>query len=64
METETPQTAPILSIAWTRYAQLNAVAIGRSRAYRRLRVCDRRVGRTGYIICHIDAGLLFEMLKA
>jgi hypothetical protein len=38
METETPKTAPILNIAWTRYAQLNAVSQRRSRAYKRLRI--------------------------
>ena len=38
METETPKTAPILNIAWTRYAQLNAVSSRRGRAYKRLRI--------------------------
>ncbi len=38
METETPQTAPILGIAWTRYAQLNEVSIKRRRGYGRLRI--------------------------
>src|SRR5512138_2830873 len=38
METETPQAAPILNIAWTRYAQLNAVSGRRSGAYKRLRI--------------------------
>ncbi|HLO32030.1 MAG TPA: hypothetical protein VK249_22965, partial [Anaerolineales bacterium] len=38
METETPKAAPILSIAWTRYAQLNAVSSRRTRAYKRLRI--------------------------
>ena len=38
METETPKPAPILEIAWTRYAQLNASSIRRTRAHRRLRI--------------------------
>ncbi len=38
METEAPKAIPILNIAWTRYAQLNAVSDRRSRNYRRLRV--------------------------
>lgn len=38
METETPKTAPILNIAWTRYAQLNGVSIRRTRAYKQLRI--------------------------
>ncbi len=38
METEAPQTAPILNSAWTRYAQLNAVSSRRSLAHRRLRI--------------------------
>ncbi|HSK86883.1 MAG TPA: SLATT domain-containing protein, partial [Anaerolineales bacterium] len=38
METETSKAAPILNIAWTRYAQLNEVSERRSRAYRRLRI--------------------------
>ncbi len=37
MESEKPKAAPILNIAWTRYAQLNAVALRRSRAHKRLR---------------------------
>ncbi len=38
METKAPQAAPILNIAWTRYAQLNAVSSRRSLAHRRLRI--------------------------
>jgi hypothetical protein len=38
METEAPKTAPILEIAWTRYAQLNVSSIRRTTAYRRLRI--------------------------
>lgn len=38
METEIPRAAPILSIAWTRYAELNASSIRRTRGYRRLRI--------------------------
>ena len=37
METESPKSTPILNIAWTRFAQLNAVSKRRTRAYRRLR---------------------------
>lgn len=38
METEAPKNPPILEIAWTRFAQLNASSIRRTTAYRRLRV--------------------------
>lgn len=38
METEETKTAPILNIAWTRYAQLNAVSGRRSLAHRRVRI--------------------------
>jgi hypothetical protein len=38
METITPKTAPILEIAWMRYAQLDASSLRRTRAYKRLRV--------------------------
>lgn len=38
METEAPKNTPILEIAWTRYAQLNASSIRRTTAYRRLRI--------------------------
>ena len=44
METETPKTTPILEIAWTRYAQLNASAIRRTGTYRRLRVWIAALG--------------------
>ena len=37
METESPKSTPILNIAWTRFAQLNAVSKRRTRSYRRLR---------------------------
>ena len=38
METEAPKNPPILEIAWTRYAQLNATSIRRTAAHKRLRV--------------------------
>lgn len=38
METETPKAAPILEIAWMRYAQLNASSIRRTNAYKQLRI--------------------------
>ena len=38
METETPKSAPVLEIAWTRYAQLDASSLRRTRAYKRLRL--------------------------
>ncbi len=44
METEAPKTTPILEIAWTRYAQLNASAIRRTGTYRRLRVWIAALG--------------------
>jgi hypothetical protein len=44
METETPKPAPILNIAWTRYAQLNEVSGRRSLAYRRLRIWIATLG--------------------
>ncbi len=37
METETPKAPPILNIAWTRYAHLNATAIRRTAAFYRIR---------------------------
>jgi len=44
METETSKVAPILNIAWMRYAQLNAVSQRRGRAYRRLRISIALLG--------------------
>jgi len=44
METETPRTAPILEIAWTRYAQLNASSLRRTNAYKRLRIWIAALG--------------------
>src|SRR5215217_1498934 len=38
METETPKNAPILEIAWTRFAQLDASSLRRTRAHKRVRV--------------------------
>jgi hypothetical protein len=38
LETDTPKTSPILEIAWTRYAQLDASSLRRTRAHKRLRV--------------------------
>jgi hypothetical protein len=37
METEKPQTAPILNIAWTRVANLDAISKKRSRGHYRIR---------------------------
>lgn len=37
MQTEAPKTIPILNIAWTRYAYLDAASVRRSRANSRLR---------------------------
>lgn len=37
MQTEAPKTVPILNIAWTRYAYLDAASVRRSRANSRLR---------------------------
>ncbi|HLO15884.1 MAG TPA: SLATT domain-containing protein, partial [Anaerolineales bacterium] len=44
MENETQKTVPILEIAWTRYAQLNAAAKRRSTAYKRLRLWIAALG--------------------
>src|SRR5215208_4588954 len=44
METETQQTAPILNIAWMRYAQLNAASGRRTRGYKRLRLWIATLG--------------------
>lgn len=44
METEAPKNPPILEIAWTRYAQLNATAIRRTNAHRRLRIWIAALG--------------------
>lgn len=38
METETPKNTPILEVAWTRFAQLDASALRRTNAYKRLRI--------------------------
>lgn len=38
METEAPKNPPILEIAWTRYAQLNATSIRRTNSHKRLRI--------------------------
>src|SRR6266542_917021 len=37
METETPKTAPILNIAWTRHAHLDSAASHRTRAFYNIR---------------------------
>ena len=37
METETPKPTPILNIAWTRYAHLDAAALRRTRAFYNIR---------------------------
>lgn len=44
METEAPKNTPILEIAWTRYAQLNASAIRRTNAHKRLRIWIAALG--------------------
>src|SRR6266498_3164183 len=44
METETPKGAPILDIAWMRYAQLNASSIRRTNAHKRLRLWIAALG--------------------
>lgn len=38
METEAPKNPPILEIAWTRFAQLNATSMRRTAAHKRLRI--------------------------
>jgi hypothetical protein len=38
METETQKTTPILEIAWTRFAQLDASSLRRTNAHKRLRI--------------------------
>src|SRR5215208_5924021 len=38
METQIPKNAPILEIAWTRYAQLDASSLRRTRAHKRVRI--------------------------
>src|SRR5215831_15651222 len=37
METETPKAAPILEIAWTRYANLNSAAVRRTASFYSIR---------------------------
>jgi hypothetical protein len=44
METEAPKNPPILEIAWTRYAQLNATSIRRTNAHKRLRIWITALG--------------------
>lgn len=44
MQTETPKNAPILEIAWTRFAQLDASSLRRTNAYRRLRIWITALG--------------------
>jgi hypothetical protein len=44
METEAPKNPPILEIAWTRYAQLNATSIRRTNAHKRLRIWIAALG--------------------
>ncbi|HEX9330369.1 MAG TPA: SLATT domain-containing protein [Anaerolineales bacterium] len=44
METEAPKAAPILDIAWMRYAQLNASSIRRTNAHKRLRLWIAALG--------------------
>src|SRR5512142_2991833 len=44
METETPKNAPILEIAWTRFAQLDAASLRRTNAYKRLRIAIAVLG--------------------
>src|SRR5215216_981158 len=44
METEPPKAAPILEIAWMRYAQLNASSQRRTNAHKRLRLSIAALG--------------------
>jgi hypothetical protein len=44
METQIPKNAPILEIAWTRYAQLDASSLRRTRAHKRVRVWIATLG--------------------
>jgi hypothetical protein len=44
METEAPKNAPILEIAWTRFAQLDASSLRRTNAYKRLRIWIAALG--------------------
>lgn len=44
METEAPKNPPILEIAWTRYAQLNATSIRRTNSHKRLRIWIAALG--------------------
>src|SRR5258706_15682488 len=44
MKTVTPKPAPILEIAWMRYAQLNASSIRRTNSYKRLRIWIATLG--------------------
>ena len=48
METESPKAAPILEIAWTRYAQLNASSLRRTNANKRLRIWIAALGVRTY----------------
>jgi hypothetical protein len=43
-ETDTPKTSPILEIAWTRYAQLDASSLRRTRAHKQLRLSIATLG--------------------
>lgn len=44
MGTEIPKNAPILEIAWTRYAQLDASSLRRTRSHKRVRVWIATLG--------------------
>lgn len=44
METQAPKNPPILEIAWTRYAQLDASSLRRTSSYKRLRILIALLG--------------------
>ncbi len=72
METETQKAAPILEIAWARYAQLNASSLRRTSAYKRLRIWIAALGVLATLFSIIVAafssngpsliGLIFKIL--
>src|SRR5215216_3379068 len=68
METEVQKTAPILEIAWTRYAQLDASSMRRTNAYKRLRVWIAALGVLATLLAILvttyfgDAGTLLGFI--
>ena len=52
METETPKNAPILEIAWTRFAQLGCFFTQKNKSLQASSRLDRPTGRPGNFICH------------